>query len=581
MNQKQVEIIGLTAGEYNTLKAVVLTPDILSKKLIQVVGESGEGKTSLLDLIKIPISGTDAIKKKDILPKGFFTQALLKDGDVKIYIGAKVSEYQYGEKAGDPKFDFYIYSLDNNGKKDEKPIIDGVIATASAYAKSLTTDLTFRMADMFSENQTVHVKLIESLFKPELERLNIDKIRDSIKEKRTARDSARALCQSQGAYMEQFKNEGLTEQSLQLIKKVDTAEIDKSITELLIKKDRAENASDDAYNLAKMEIDRKRDQQIQELKDYGNKLIEELRTDRDQKNYAYNEALKKYRDALSGKEQEMNTAKKLIMEVDNFFDGPYDDVTKAINKELERKISLLNLTEPIKEPDNAELTAKIQKVREDIAAFPLPMYPERAAIDTKPIDEEVAKLRNQKVSAERTNALYDRYQLWLTWIEAKSRYEAELDKLRKMYASINTGVDGLRIVPAETDGGRVEPWIMYDGSYDTEFFHNPDKEMRHMFSYSSFQRAVIGVMLQAARLNLKPKALRLAIIDEVAFTEKGVSILSKICEEFNVRLFTGRTIAPEVDKLTDSQILIQGGELFFGNNITNNCILENGISGSN
>lgn len=566
MNQKQVEIIGLTAGEYNTLKAVVLTPDILSKKLIQVVGESGEGKTSLLDLIKIPISGTDAIKKKDILPKGFFTQALLKDGEVKIYIGAKVSEYQRGEKAGDPKFEFYLYSLDDNGKQ-YTPVIDGVSATASEYTRSLTTDLTFRMADMFSENQTVHRKLIESLFKSELDAMRIDELMESIVKKRTARDTSRALCQSQGAYMEQFKNEGLTEQSLQLIKRVDIAEIDKSITELLIKKDRAENASEDAHNLAKMEIDRKRTQQIQELKDYGNKLIEELRIDRELKNDAYNKAFEKYRAALSIKESETEIASRIINDIKYFFIGPHDTVVDSVNEELKRKIALLPLEEPIRQPDNAELAEKIRKTREDIANFPLPVYPQKTAVDTTPIDEEVIKLRDKKLSAERNNALYDRYQLWLTWIEAKSRYEAELDKLRKMYASINTGVEGLRIVPAETDGGRVEPWIMYDGSYDTEFFHNPDKEMRHMFSYSSFQRAVIGVMLQAARLNLKPKALRLAIIDEVAFTEKGVGILSKICEEFNVRLFTGRTIAPEVKDLTDSQILIQGGELFFGNGI--------------
>lgn len=566
MNQKQVEIIGLTAGEYNTLKAVVLTPDILSKKLIQVVGESGEGKTSLLDLIKIPISGTDAIKKKDILPKGFFTQALLKDGEVKIYIGAKVSEYQRGEKAGDPKFEFYLYSLDDNGKQ-YTPVIDGVSATASEYTRSLTTDLTFRMADMFSENQTVHRKLIESLFKSELDAMRIDELMESIVKKRTARDTSRALCQSQGAYMEQFKNEGLTEQSLQLIKRVDIAEIDKSITELLIKKDRAENASEDAHNLAKMEIDRKRTQQIQELKDYGNKLIEELRIDRELKNDAYNKAFEKYRAALSIKESETEIASRIINDIKYFFIGPHDAVVASVNEELKRKIALLPLEEPIRQPDNAELAEKIRKTREDIANFPLPVYPRKTAVDTTPIDEEVIKLRDKKLSAERNNALYDRYQLWLTWIEAKSRYEAELDKLRKMYASINTGVDGLRIVPAETDGGRVEPWIMYDGSYDTEFFHNPDKEMRHMFSYSSFQRAVIGVMLQAARLNLKPKALRLAIIDEVAFTEKGVGILSKICEEFNVRLFTGRTIAPEVKDLTDSQILIQGGELFFGNGV--------------
>ena len=102
-NQKRVEIIGFEAGNYNTIKVVRLTPDILSKKFIQVVGERGAGKSSLLELLKIPISGTDAIKKKTILEKGFFTQAQLLDGDLNVYIGARVSEYQRGEKIRRPK----------------------------------------------------------------------------------------------------------------------------------------------------------------------------------------------------------------------------------------------------------------------------------------------------------------------------------------------------------------------------------------------------------------------------------------------------------------------------------------------
>ena len=43
-NQKRVEIIGFEAGNYNTIKCKTDT-DILSKKFIQVVGESGAGKS--------------------------------------------------------------------------------------------------------------------------------------------------------------------------------------------------------------------------------------------------------------------------------------------------------------------------------------------------------------------------------------------------------------------------------------------------------------------------------------------------------------------------------------------------------
>jgi len=64
---------------------------------------------------------------------------------------------------------------------------------------------------------------------------------------------------------------------------------------------------------------------------------------------------------------------------------------------------------------------------------------------------------------------------------------------------------------------------------------------------------------------LKKKALRLAIVDDVAFTEKGIQILSDLCEKFNIQLIAGRTIAPSVDSLDSSQILVDGGEIFFNN----------------
>ena len=230
---------------------------------------------------------------------------------------------------------------------------------------------------------------------------------------------------------------------------------------------------------------------------------------------------------------------------------------------MTHKLKLIDTKEPVREPDDKVLLGKIKTLRDKVENFPLPVYPKIEAVDTTDIDKEIAVLNDQKISAAKTNSLYKRYQLWLSWIEAKSVYEAELDKLRKLYASIDTGVDGLSIVPTETDSGKIEVWLMYNGCYDTEFFHNENAEMRHLFAYSSFQRSVIGVILQSARLDLKKKALRLAIVDDVAFTEKGIQILSDLCEKFNIQLIAGRTIAPSVDSLDSSQILVDGGEIFF------------------
>ncbi len=100
-------------------------------------------------------------------------ESQLIDGDIKLYAGVSVEEYSRGERKGDPKYEVFLYAKDNNGKQ-YVPIIDGVAATASQYMSMLTTELTFSLPDLFSENQTTHRKLIERLFKPELDKLGAE-----------------------------------------------------------------------------------------------------------------------------------------------------------------------------------------------------------------------------------------------------------------------------------------------------------------------------------------------------------------------------------------------------------------------
>jgi hypothetical protein len=84
-----------------------------------------------------------------------------------------------------------------------------------------------------------------------------------------------------------------------------------------------------------------------------------------------------------------------------------------------------------------------------------------------------------------------------------------------------------------------------------------------MFQYSSFQRSAIGVMLQAARLNLKPKALRLAIVDDVAFTSKGLAVLARLCSDLNIQLITSKTADYDKKNIGDGEIIVENGEVFF------------------
>lgn len=566
MEQKQVTLIGIRAENHGIIKAVELTPDLLQKRLVLISGNVGNGKSTLIDLCKTAIAGTDAIKKKDTLESGYLAEAQLIDGDVKLYVGAKVSQYQRGDKAGLAKFETFLFAKDANGK-EYQPIIDGVAATPSDYVKMLTTELTFSLPDLFSENQATHRKLIEKLFKPELDKMKIEDVMARIEEAKKQRDIARTLCQANGAFMERFEDEGYNENKLELLNKIDLKEIEDKRMKLILEKDRKVNASDSAWELEKNKIDTARKDALQKITDTAQKIKDEIRKDKEEKDKKYNELHEEYLALKTTNDSDRNLAIKIKEEVSSLL-GEKNEGNLTIQSILDETIQYLSDSypkEPTKPTEDPAMLKKIEELKKDYAALnntPL-VYPEKANVNTEDIDKAITALDAQKESANLVNQLYNRYQLWKDWIEAKGKYEKEIDVLRKLYAAINTGVEGMNIVPVTTESGRIEVWIKYNGEYDTQYFSNPNKEFRYMFEYSSFQRTIIGLMLQAARLNLKPKALRIAFVDDVAFTPKDVSVLQNIAEKLDLKLITAWTHEADKDTLIDGQILIEGGEVFF------------------
>lgn len=564
MEQKTVKLIGFRAENSGIIRAVELTPDLLSKRLLILTGESGMGKSSLIKLMQTAVSGTEAIASKNVLEKGYLTEAQLLDGDIKLFVGAKVTEYQRGESKGDPKFEIFLYAKDDNGAT-YTPILDGTKATAGEYVKLLTTDLTFNMASMFTSNQTEHRKLIEKLFKPELDRLGADEVMAKILKAKTHRDGCRVLCQGSGSYMERFESEGFTEVGLSLIKEPDIKSIDDKLFQKKIELDRLTNGSADRRKLAEEKIRAERTAALQAIKDAGTELREKIRVDNEAKKNEYDRLKEEYDYIIEARRKIDADFSELILSLDILGEEAKKKILAIVNKDLSDQKSQMAPIEPVLSPSDPDLAKLLQAKLDEYSALSATPLAEvlDEKIDTLDIDEEIKKLENEKAAAEKTLTLYNRYQLWKNWIEAKGLYEKELDTLRKMYAGIDTGVEGMHIVPVETDSDRVEVWIQYDGSYDTEFFFNHEKESRFMFQYSSFQCSAIGVMLQAARLNLKPKALRLAIVDDVAFTSKGLAVLTKMCEDFNVQLITSRTDDYDKANIADGEIIVEGGEVFF------------------
>ena len=189
---------------------------------------------------------------------------------------------------------------------------------------------------------------------------------------------------------------GVDEETLKMIVPVDIVEIDKKITDLVLKKDRLERSGKDAHDLTVMSIDRERDRKIQELKDEGNRLVDELRKDRAAKDDTYAKAFKKYEESQAQYIIEKEKGQEIVGLVQAYFVRPSDSVVKAINDEMTHKLKLIDTKEPVREPDDKVLLGKIKTLRDKVENFPLPVYPQIEAVDTTDIDKEIAVLNDQK-----------------------------------------------------------------------------------------------------------------------------------------------------------------------------------------
>lgn len=574
-NQKVVDLLTLEVRDHRIIKVAKL--DFTKWKesgVIEVIGDMGNGKSTLLESIATATTGTNHIKDKSLLEKGFKSEVCLSDGEHKVYMGVKVSEYSRGSKKGEPKFETYIYEYDSNGKVVNNPVIDGVSASAKEYSEMLSTALTFKMADMFSENQSTHRKLIESLFAEELSDLGVDEILENIAIKKEGRDSARYECERNSAFMEHFKSEGFSKEGLEQLATVKTDGIESEIESLKVKK-----------GILLKDPEEAKEKRLNKIKEEGRNVVEEIRSlnEKRQKEYrdwkvlrdAYDEDtdhLQKLTDCveeITAPTEIGNKLVDLVEEWSQFITNKHKAVLEA--EEMKEPVILeisdgqVNIYEDTVIPaEYKELMSKRSEIGKRYKAEkerPIDL----SEIDTSEIDAKIKEKETEKEEAEKNNSLVSRFNLWNKWIEAKGLYEKEVDNLRKLYTKIDTGVNGLFIQPSLLDSGRLEIWMEYTGEHDPELFGNKNKELRRLYEYSKSQRAIVGVLLQAARLDKKDKALRLVVLDDYTQTSKGKALLEKICQEKSLKLIISKTDDRyKIEDLDESQILIENGELLLG-----------------
>lgn len=557
MKQKEVKIIGLSVNQQlGILQAVQMQFDP-KKKLIVVKGGVGEGKTTFQKSLQAGTLGSKTFTDKRLYGD-IDTEVQLLDGDLNVWIGCKSDDKG--------NLNYVLYTKDENGKKVKNPVIDGVSATPSKYLQALQTELTWKLNELMSENPTVQRNLLLKLYQHEFIRLGVifDKKSpqyegsilhriEKAEEERTYADMKRKQI---GGIKEDLIAQGFDpERPATCPDEVNIAEIDRKIEEL--KKLRT---------IEETKANSGKENELQKILTEVEKLTREA--------VEYNQALdKEYQTKLTKYEQEkseQDEIKEILQEIENQMQKLKD---KGIKYSFQCDFEEKQLQEPKAEPhinfDNdgkiittdkfddsraQQIIDGIIKLREKYLA----VSNEEIEVDLSHFDEQIKELEQQKAAGIETNKIVEAIDAWHSWKEKDDLVQSLKKEYYSLLKEVNTGVEGLHII-AEED----HIFLAYDGSYDPEYFKNPNKELRKITSYSGTQQPMIALLIQNYLLNLKDKAMRYMFIDNIPIDTPTQKLLEDMAKKLNLTIFLNITGDFDQNSIKDGEILVQGGEIFF------------------
>lgn len=561
--KKEVKIIGLSVNKsFGGLKATELKFN-KENRLTVVKGEVGSGKTTLNRALSLTTKGSKTLEDNNLYGEVDLTAQLL-DGDYKVFVNCKT------DQSG--KLSHSIYTIDEHGKKLKDVVIDGQKLTPANYLKSLQTSLTWRLDELTSENPIVQRKILLELYALELEKKGVifdknhPKFTESIIHKievaKNNRNYADMKRKEVGGIAEDLKAKGIDYESIRALKDVITLE------------QQISSAQSDVDYLSR------------NAKQVHEAALNELKT----KGLEINGKLKDCRDKITGEnaviQKNIDDYKSKITYKKSLFIGIEENLKTL---ECNNIINVLNLIsdgiDPIFEPkedfltqlefnEKGQCTSKPEDFTDEEIKGLLKEYKyskfeyskkanqEDIIPDTSKQKDKIAYLKDQLNSnylwnkeAKAINSFHD-------WREADQAVKDLKNDYYKKLTGIDTGVDGLHISLESAESENI--FLMYNGAYDTEYFHNTEKELRKLSSYSDTQKPLICLLIQNYLLKQKGKSMPYLWIDKVPIDNKTRTLLNRMSVELNLWLFVSWTGDFDKTSLVDGELLIENGNVFFG-----------------
>ncbi|MES2287286.1 MAG: hypothetical protein V4547_16460 [Bacteroidota bacterium] len=570
-NDKQVRIIGLSVVEqFGALKACELQFNE-ENRLVMIKGEVGAGKTTMQNALRLGTQGSATLQDKSLYGDiNLVTQ--LADGDKNLFVGCKTNAA--GELV------YVLYMIDADGNKIENPVIDGEKATPAKYLKTLQTALTWRLNELTSQNPTTVRNILLELYSQELAAKGVifDKahpkyvggIIDQIEKAKEQRNVKDMLRKQVGGIADDMLKKGIDFDDRKQPKP--TKELEDAIAVLK----------------AEIETDKKspevaKEKELTALRLSGSELKDKLRL---------------ANDAIIETNKPIQAANAKVEERKKNSEGWCNDILELLKKLLGndeaaiKQLSAIRTQLPKEEPaelnsvlvfnEKGTCTSLPEEFKDNKEIFDLltqyrQIGTDYAAVNAKPLGEadvtkkqgilegKETKLQNlieYNKEAAAVNAFHD-------WREANDFVKGLNKDYFMKLTDISTGVEGLFICPeyeTDEDGSKVakgnDLYLMYDGSYDVEYFNNPDKTLRKLSAYSDTQKPMICLLVQKYLLNKKVKTLPYLWIDQVPIDNKTKALLDRMSEELGLWLFVNWTGDFDKTELKDGEILIENGEVF-------------------
>lgn len=569
MNQKKVKIIGLKINEQQGILQSCQLKFDEKNHLIAVKGEVGAGKTTLQKSLQLGTLGSDVLKDDKQLYGSINEEIQLLDGDHKIFIGCKSTEKG--------SLDFVLYQKDEQGKVIKNPVIDGVKCTPATYLKNLQTALTWRMDELMSENVSVQKKLLLELYKSELASLGVvfdkksDEYKESILGKIELAENERSQKEferkSIGGFANQLQSLGIDVDDVKSYpERIDVSDLEKKKNSL-------------SYEIEN--IDKVKDQKLQELKNFAdsikndlkeqNQSIKERNSEREKEFEKKKEQYSQNVHTLNGIKIDLGTlviekcvkkedADKISKKLDEIFVNP-----GATCEQLEPVVEFNEKDQVVTKLKDWKGFVLVKSLLEKHEAVVKDYLTQMKAPqgDTTSLEKELETIVQKLSEAKATNKICDQIAAFEAWRDANNLVFQLRNEYASMLSSIDTGVEGLKISVDKEESGKLDIYLTYDGTFDPGYFNNISKEQRKLSSYSGTQKPMICLLLQNYLLNKLPKAMRYLWIDNVPIDNKTKLLLEKMGHDLDVTVIVNITGDFTKESLTNGEILIEGGQVFF------------------